>query len=134
MNLKAAMVLVLAALCSQASHAGPIRLGQTALDTTFGPGVERDVIRLGPCAGRVNDPIRAIKLRVLRRAAEINRLVVVYGNGTREALPVREKFLAGTESRWIDLRGANRCVVGIGIAGETLSSPFVPAIVEIYGR
>lgn len=67
---------------------------------------DRDVIPVG----RQDGKFRAIQLRVQGNAIEMRDLAVVYGNGARDDLPVRSFIAAGGETRWIDLRGANRFI------------------------
>jgi hypothetical protein len=105
-------------------------MGETRLDQRQ----DIDVIRtVGYCPSPRNQPVYAIKLRVLRQRANIDRLIVQYGNGQRDELHVREDFAAGSTSRWIDLAGGYRCVEKIIISGDTEGSPYREALVQIFG-
>jgi hypothetical protein len=77
--------------------------------------------------------ISAIKLHAARGQVEIERLWVRYGNGERDTLEVRDRLAQGTNTRWIDLRGGRRCVVAVGVVGDTELS-FDQARVDIWGR
>jgi len=81
------------------------------------------------CKPRIN----AIKLQAKRGRVEIEALWVRYRNGETDRLPVRERIKKGGETRWIDLRGGKRCVVAVGVIGDTEKS-FDQARVDIFGR
>lgn len=89
---------------------------------------DKDVIQT-TCRPRVT----AIKLKALRGQIEIEALWVRFKNGERERLAVRDRIAEGGESRWIDLPGGRRCVVSIGIIGDTELSRD-QARVDVYGR
>lgn len=87
-----------------------------------------DVIRTA-CAPRVH----AIQLRAKRGQVEIESLWVRYGDGSTDTLHVRERIGKGGETRWIDLEGGKRCVVEIGVIGDTELSRD-RARVNVFGR
>jgi hypothetical protein len=96
-----------------------------------------DLLRLGACSGGENFPVTHLKLRVRDFPAGIDRLTVTYGNGATDELPVRERFAAGSESRWIDLRGEARCITSIRIIGDTKSIGWQPgkqSTVVFFGK
>jgi hypothetical protein len=78
-------------------------------------------------------PIGAIRLRAIRGSAELNTLVVRYGNNVTERLPVRSRLNEGRETNWINLRGTRRCLTGIAIVGNTTNSN-VQTIIRFFGR
>ncbi len=77
--------------------------------------------------------IDSLQLRVYRGQVEVERVWVRYGNGEREELVVRDRIAQGGQTRWIDLRGGERCVQAIGVIGDTERSSD-QARVEIWGR
>jgi hypothetical protein len=87
-----------------------------------------DILAFGACQS-----VTAIKLRARRGAAEINLLVVKYGNGAVDRLPVRHRIPEGGETRWIDLRGTRRCVTSIAVVGDTERSAD-RTIIQFWGR
>ena len=106
-----------------AAFAGPVfTLGQTALMDQK----DVDVLTLGECREYpvfANKQVRAFKLVVTNRAAEIDKVVLTYGNGEKDELEIKEFFAAGEESRWINLpnlRGYDetRCIRKIMIKGD----------------
>jgi hypothetical protein len=103
-----------------ARHLGSTRLSHAENDA--------DVIRTD-----CTPPVRAIKIRAARGNIEVQSLWVRYGNGERDRLDVRQRLNEGSESRWIDLRGSERCVKEVGIIGDTEGS-FDRARVDVFGR
>lgn len=125
-----ALALILAAalgtLASPAS-ADPARLlGSTHLTRTEN---DKDVIRFKQCRRGIN----AVQLRVRGGQVEVEKLWVRYAKGGTEQLEVRERIAQGGESRWIDLRGGERCIKAIGVIGDTELSRD-QARVDVYGR
>lgn len=109
---------------------GEVLLGETVLNTRVRPDV--DVIRLGSCPN-FSTGVKAVRLEVLVRDADIDSFGVVYGNGMRDELPVRERFARGSSSRWIDLRGTGRCIEKIWVVGDTDGGLFRRARVRVHG-
>lgn len=125
-----ALALILAAalgtLASPAS-ADPARLlGSTHLTRAEN---DKDVIRFKQCRRGIN----AVQLRVRGGQVEVEKLWVRYAKGGTEQLEVRERIAQGGESRWIDLRGGERCIKAIGLIGDTELSRD-QARVDVYGR
>ena len=100
-------------------------LGQTRLTRR-----EHDVdfINFAAC-----ENVAAIKLHALRGSAEIELLAVKYGNGAVDRLTVRQRIAQGSETRWIDLRGARRCVRGVKIVGDTELS-LDQTLIQVWGK
>lgn len=118
-----AAVLAIAVSSASASHErllGSTRLARVEND--------RDVLHV-----RCNPAVSAIRLHAARGQVEIERLWVRYGNGSRDTLDVRDRLPEGTSTRWIDLAGGKRCVVAVGIVGDTERS-FDQARVDVWGR
>jgi hypothetical protein len=87
-----------------------------------------DVVSVA-CRPRVG----SIKLRAAKGQAEIESVWVRYGNGDRDTLHVRDRLRQGGETRWVDLAGGRRCVVAVGVVGDTERS-LDQTRIEIYGR
>ena len=90
---------------------------------------DKDVLRFGKCRRGIN----AVQLRVHRGQVEVEKLWVEFAKGGRESLEVRERIGQGKESRWIDVRGGERCIKAIGLIGDTELSRD-QARVDIWGR
>ena len=112
------------------ASAGEVLLGETVLNTRVRPDL--DVIQLGSCPN-FSTGVRAVRMEVLIRGADIDSFGVVYGNGMRDELPVRERFARGSSSRWIDLRGDGRCIEKIWVVGDTEGLPLRRARIRFYG-
>lgn len=96
-----------------------------------------DVMTVGRCPSAANRPVRAVLVRVSRREANIQSLQLRMGNNQWVTLNVRQRFPAGSQSRWIDLPGGRRCIEQIRVVGQTDSRfpfPFgAQSVVSIYG-
>ncbi len=67
---------------------------------------DRDVVRVGKRQGN----FRAVRLRVSGNDIFVRQLLVVYGNGQPDNLPVQRMIRAGTVSAPIDLIGRQRFI------------------------
>jgi hypothetical protein len=117
----AAWLVALPAAADPARLLGSTRLAKAENDV--------DVLAFKKCRRGID----SLQLRVYRGQVEIERLWVRYGNGEREELVVRDRIAQGGQTRWIDLRGGERCVQAIGVIGDTERSSD-QARVEIWGR
>jgi hypothetical protein len=132
MNLKpsallAATILLVAGSAPMTASADAERLlGSTRLTKVEN---DKDVIRFEKCRRGIN----AVQLRIERGQVEIEKLWVRYAKGGVDRLDVRERIGEGHQSRWIDLRGGERCIKAIGVIGDTELS-LDQARVEIWGR
>jgi len=98
-------------------------LGETSL--TFFP--DKDKIKINECG------IGELKIVVKKHDAEVDQIVVRFGNGGTQELNVRENFREGSSSRWIDLNGRrDRCISEIAVKGK--SKGFEKARLQIFGR
>ena len=68
--------------------------------------------------GRACD-LSAFQIVIRGDGAQIFDLRVIFGNGRSQDLPVRRNFRAGENSRWIDLRGDDRCIQGVIVFGRS---------------
>lgn len=122
--LKVLLAVVAFATCSGAAAAerllGSTRLAQAEND------VDVDSVACRP-------RITALQVEAERGAAEIERLWVRYGNGEHDTLAVRDRLAEGTRTRWIDLEGGRRCVVAVGVVGDTEGS-LDRTRLKIWGR
>ncbi len=89
-----------------------------------------DVLKFSRCQV---PPVKDIKLRALRGSAEIQLLVVQYGNNQLDRLPVRSRIRERGETNWIALKGNRRCIKGIAIVGSTERS-LNRATIQFYAR
>jgi hypothetical protein len=115
------LTLSAAALADPVRHLGSTRLTHHENDV--------DVITFKNCRAGVN----AVQVRVRRGNVEIESIWVQFANGERDTLSVRDRIARGGESRWIDVRGGERCITAIGVIGDTENSR-KQARVDVYGR
>jgi hypothetical protein len=130
--MKRTLVLLVAFLLSANALAAERLLGAAVLT-----GIpDRDIINVpGICPSPAHPMIRSLKVTVRKHAAQIDQLDVRYGNGIWEPLDVRQHFAPETSSRWIDLRGDNRCVDAIKIVGRADGMNHDrDTLVEVWGR
>jgi hypothetical protein len=90
-----------------------------------------DTIKVGRAEGR----FQSIQLRVTGAPVEFYRVVVNYGNGTKEEVEVREKIPAGGQTRAIDLKGRERVISSVDFFyGKGTWRPFAFPKVSLYAR
>lgn len=82
-------------------------LGDAHVDGT----VDHDSIRVGRSAGNY----RAIRLRISGGAINFERVIVRYGNGTQEEIPIRARIPDGGQTRVIDLPGERRIIQSLDL-------------------
>jgi hypothetical protein len=61
-------------------------------------------------------------------------MVVVYGNGTRDNIPLRYNFGRGSESRIIDLQGGNRVIKKVIFYYDSKNHSRSRATLHLFGR
>ena len=71
--------------------------------------VDHDSIKVGRSEGG----FRAIQLRISGGAINFERVVVRYGNGTQEEIPIRARIPDGGKTRVIDLPGERRIIESV---------------------
>jgi hypothetical protein len=122
------LLMFIFAVNAQANHIQ--FMGEARLDVRQ----DVDVINtIGNCPNYRNQSIYALQLRVYEASANIDQLLVQYGNGQWDELHVREDFRPGSTSRWIDLPGGKRCVEKIIISGDSEGHHNRKAVVQFYG-
>ena len=76
---------------------------------------------------------KAIKLEVSKAAVDFDRVVVVYRNGQRERLHIRNIIPAGGQTRVLDLAGRNRIINRVIFYYRTPAHQGIRAKVKLYG-
>ena len=127
LTMSALAALLLGSLLATPAHADPERL----LGVTYLTKVEndKDVLSFAKCRRNIN----AVQIRIAGGQVEIERLWVRFKNGKVDNLPLRERIPESGQSRWIDLRGGERCIQAVGVIGDTELSRD-QARVEIWGK
>lgn len=106
LKLKLIAAILSALICSCSAYGQQARmvlLGNARVDGSR----DHDTINVG---GAASGAFRAIQLRVTGGAIRFDRLIVRYGNGTEENIPIRHRIAAGSRTRVIDLPGERRII------------------------
>jgi hypothetical protein len=72
---------------------------------------DHDSIRVGRSAGAY----RAIQLRISGGSINFDRVIVRYGNGEQEEIPIRARIPDGGQTRVIDLPGSRRMIQSLDL-------------------
>jgi hypothetical protein len=91
---------------------------------------DHDDIKVGRYAGRFH----SVLLKVRYAPIQFDHVVIHYGNGTAETLPVRTFIAPGRSSQWIRLPGGRRVVRSLELwyARAEPGNPTKPEV-ELYG-
>jgi hypothetical protein len=112
----------------QERYRGPeIYLGHAHVDGLN----DHDDIKVGRYAGRYH----LINLRVSYAPIQFDRVVVHYGDGASEVLPVRADIGVGGSSHWIQLPGGERVIQSLELwySRANPGDPVKPEV-QLYGR
>ncbi len=93
-------------------------------------GLEKDVIVVTAAEGRFSK----LRFNVTEGNLTMHRMVVVYGNGTRDELPVKHNFSKGSGTRVIDLQGNKRVVKKVIFWYDTKNASSRKATLRLYGK
>ena len=107
-KLAVSFVLVLAFCTSVYAQRGRwTYLGDSHVDGS----VDHDSIKVG----RSDGSFRAIRLRISGGAINFERVIVRFGNGTQEEIPIRARIPNGGQTRAIDLPGERRMIQSVDL-------------------
>jgi hypothetical protein len=93
-------------------------------------GLDKDAIAVGAHEGGYT------KLKVVVKGGAINmhKMIVHYGNGTKENIALRHNFSKRSASRIIDLKGGKRIIKKITFFYDTKNLARSRATVHVFGR
>jgi hypothetical protein len=93
---------------------------------------DKEVIRVTSCQPRVT----SLQLRAKNADANLDRVVVTFGNGEKQELSVRSTLPKDQMTRWIALDGkGGRCVTQVRIVGSVdFNFNLSPARILVFGR
>ena len=94
-----------------------------------GIALDRDTIPVTLLQGT----FRHIKLRVKDNNVFVRSVVVTYGTGISDNIPVNAQIRAGDESHPLDLRGGDRVIKRVTIYYRPTNNSNVKATVELWG-
>jgi hypothetical protein len=108
-----------------------VRLGETLLSPR---GQDVDWLFVNDCRdGSWDRDLVAVRVEVQAVPAEIDSVVLRFGNGQTQWLPIRERFNPWSSTRWVDLDGGRRCIREIRIAGDAEGYGNRQARVTVWG-
>jgi len=93
-------------------------------------GLDRDVIHVGSREGG----FKKLKLKVSGGSLNMHKMIVTYGNGTRDEINVRHNFSRASSSRIIDLNGGKRIIKTITFWYDTKNLARKKSRVTVYGK
>jgi hypothetical protein len=134
----AALVLASVVSVAEASPGNPypgpgreVYLGEANLSSREG---DVDWVYVDDCRdGSWDRDMVAVQVENLDTPVELQSVVLRFGNGRTQMLPLREFFRPWTASRWIDLVGERRCIREIRVVGDAEGYNGRRARVRIYG-
>jgi len=93
-------------------------------------GLDHDIIPVGLFKGTFTK----LKIKVMGGSLNMHRMVVTYGNGAKDQIPLKHTFIRGAESRVIDLKGNKRIIKSITLWYDSKGFSRRRATFHIFGR
>ncbi len=111
---------------SEASYARWVKLGAKKVSYKL----DRDIIYVGAKEGG----FKKLKLVVDNGNINLHKMVVEYGNGSKDNIPLNYNFSKGSQTRVIDLEGSTRVIKDITLWYDTKNNSRQRAKVHVYGK
>ena len=92
--------------------------------------LDRDVVVVTADRGE----FKAIQIRVKGASVDFHKVIVVYGNGRRQEIEMRNTIPAGGSTRVIDLAGDERVIRHIEFLYDANTIRGRKAVVRVFGR
>lgn len=92
--------------------------------------LDRDVIHVGAYEGTFTK----LKIAVTGGSVNMHKMIVEYGNGTRDNIPLRYNFNKRSDSRIVDLEGGKRVIKKIIFVYDTKNRSRQKATVHVFGK
>ena len=92
--------------------------------------VDRNVLVVGAHEGN----FKKLKVAVSGGSLNMHRMVVHYGNGSKEEIELRHNFSKASASRVIDLRGHDRVIKKVVFVYDTKNAARQKAKVHVFGK
>jgi len=77
---------------------------------------------------------KAVKLAVENEGIQFDKVVLHFGNGSKEELNIRKLIPAGGETRVLDLKGDKRVIKKVDFFYESNAATSTKAKVVLYGK
>jgi len=103
-----------------------VKLGSKKVDFKL----DKDVLKVGVNKGK----FAKLKIVVTDGKLNMHRMVVHYGNDSREEIELRHNFAKGSDSRVIDLKGDKRFIKKIVFWYDSKNKSANKATLTVFGR
>lgn len=122
------------------SFTGFEKMSETAIDNVgdwerlgsrkVNRALDKDVIHVGIKDGR----FKKLKLQVTGGSLNMHRMIVHYGNGTKEEIQLRHNFSRRSGSRVIDLKGNKRIIKKVVFFYDSKNLQRSRATMHLFGK
>lgn len=119
-------MLIISAFHLNGQRAGWKFLGERVVNDR----IDHDIIMVTAARGDLN----ALQIRVKGASVDFHRVVVIYGNGRRQEIELRNTIPARGASRVIDLAGDERVVKSVEFWYDANTLRGRKAVVRLFGR
>lgn len=92
--------------------------------------LDRDVLKVGLQKGTFTK----LKVVVTHGNLNMHKMIVEYGNGTKDVIPLKHNFKKGSDTRVIDLEGGNRKIKDITFWYDSKNNSKKRAAVTVFGK
>jgi hypothetical protein len=120
------LLLIISAFHLNGQRAGWKFLGERVVNDR----IDHDIIMVTAARGDLN----ALQIRVKGASVDFHRVVVIYGNGRRQEIELRNTIPARGASRVIDLAGDERVVKSVEFWYDANTLRGRKAVVRLFGR
>lgn len=120
------LTVLLISLSSFTRGASWEHLGSRTVNYTL----DKDVIKVTAKEGRFTK----LKLKVSNGALRMHKMVVQYGNGEKDIIPMKYHFSRRSASRVIDLKGGKRIIKDITFFYDSKNRSRQKAKVHVFGK
>lgn len=92
--------------------------------------LDRDVLRVGANEGL----FKKLKIKVTGGGINMHKMIVEYGDGSKDIIPIKHTFKRGNYSRTIDLEGSHRVIKDITFWYDSKGFHNNRASIKVYGK
>ncbi len=92
--------------------------------------LDKDVIKVTAKEGG----FKKLKIKVTGGAIRMHKMIVQYGNGKKDIIPLKHNFSKGSTTRLIDLQGNKRIIRDITFFYDTKNISRKKAKVHVFGK
>lgn len=123
------LVLTLLMLASPLA-AGKIKGWELLGERTVSDGLDHDVIQVTAAKG----DFKSLKLAVRGLAVQFRSMRIHFGDGSEQAVELRDVIPAGGESRVIDVEGRDRVIRRVEFTYDAQTRRGKRALIRLFGR